>query len=101
MATLASSEWAQGIFSKILSLNSVHSKEKDEACFGFLVKFFTKYVDRGGVAIALTVLSIIFSCFLPSLFANIMTSTKIMMQKSIMAIDKSQSERRNSTNRNF
>jgi hypothetical protein len=47
--TSATSEGAQGIFSKITSLKSVHSKEKDEACLGFLVKFFTKSVHRGGV----------------------------------------------------
>ena len=43
------SEGAQGIFSKITFLKSVHSKEKDEACLGFLVKIFTKSVHRGGV----------------------------------------------------
>ena len=30
------SEGAQGIFSRNTFLKSVHSKEKDEACFGFL-----------------------------------------------------------------
>ena len=30
-------------------LKSVHSKEKDEACLSFVVKFFTKYLQRGGV----------------------------------------------------
>ena len=28
----------------------MHSKEKDEACLGFLVKMFTKSVHRGGVS---------------------------------------------------
>jgi hypothetical protein len=27
----------------------VHSKEKDEACLGFLVKIFTKSLHKGGV----------------------------------------------------
>jgi hypothetical protein len=48
--TSATSEWAQGIFSKITFLKLVHSKEKDEACLGFLVKIFTKSVHRGGVS---------------------------------------------------
>ena len=43
------SKGAQGIFSIITFLKSVHSKEKDEACLGFLVKIFTKSVYRGGV----------------------------------------------------
>ena len=43
------SEGAQGIFSKVTFLKSVHSKEKDEACLGFVVKIFTKYLHRGGV----------------------------------------------------
>ena len=30
-------------------LKSVHSKEKDEACLGFLEEIFTKFVHRGGV----------------------------------------------------
>ena len=47
--TSANSERAQGIFSKITFLKSVHSKEKDEACLGFLVKDFTKSFHRGGV----------------------------------------------------
>ena len=44
------SEGAQGIFSKITFLKSVHPKENDEACLGFLVKFFTKSVHRGEMA---------------------------------------------------
>jgi hypothetical protein len=48
LATSATSEGAQGIFSKITFLKSVHSKEKDVACLGFLVKIFTKSVHRGG-----------------------------------------------------
>jgi hypothetical protein len=48
--TSATSEGAQGIFSKITFLKSVHSKEKDKACLDFLVKIFTKSVHRGGVA---------------------------------------------------
>jgi hypothetical protein len=48
-ATLATSEGAQGIFSKITFLKSVHSKEKDEVCHSFLVKIFTKSLQRGGV----------------------------------------------------
>ena len=47
--TSASSEWAQWIFSKITFLKSVHSKEKDEACLGFLEEIFIKSVHRGGV----------------------------------------------------
>ena len=47
--TSATSEGAQGIFSKITFLKSVHSKEKDGAYLGFLVKNFTKSVHRGGV----------------------------------------------------
>ena len=38
-----------GIFSKVTFLKSVHSKEKDEACLGVVVKFFTKSLHRGGV----------------------------------------------------
>ena len=38
-----------GIFSKVTFLKSVHSKEKDEACLGFVVKFFSKSLHRGGV----------------------------------------------------
>ena len=49
MATSASSEWAQWIFSKITFLKSVHSKEKDKSCLGFLDEIFTKFVHRGGV----------------------------------------------------
>ena len=37
------------MFSKITFLKSVHSKERDEACLGFLVNIFTKSVHRGGV----------------------------------------------------
>ena len=37
------------IFFKSTFLKSVHSKEKDEACLGFLVKNFTKSVHRGEV----------------------------------------------------
>ena len=48
-ATSATSEGAQGIFSKITFLKLVHSKETDEACLGVLVKIFTKSVHRGGV----------------------------------------------------
>ena len=29
---------------------NVHSKEKDEACLGFLEEIFTKSVHRGGVS---------------------------------------------------
>ena len=36
-------------FQKVSFLNSVHSKEKDEVCLGFLVKIFTKSLRRGGV----------------------------------------------------
>ena len=43
------SEGAQGFFSKITFLKSVHSKERDEACLGFLVKIFTKSLHRRGV----------------------------------------------------
>ena len=43
------SEGSQEIFSKVTYLKSVHSKEKDEACLSFLVKFFTKSLHRGGV----------------------------------------------------
>ena len=32
-------------------LKSVHSKEKDEACLGFLIKIFTTSLHRGGVNI--------------------------------------------------
>jgi hypothetical protein len=45
----ATSEWAQGIFSKITFLKSVRSKEKDEVCHSFLVEIFTKSLHRGGV----------------------------------------------------
>ena len=47
--TSASSEWALWMFSKITFLKSVHSKEKDKACLGFLEEIFTKSVHRGGV----------------------------------------------------
>ena len=39
----------QNLASKITFLKSVHSKEKDEACLGFLEEIFTKSVHRGGV----------------------------------------------------
>ena len=48
-ATSATSEGAQGIFSKITFLKSVRFKEKDEVCYCFLVKIFTKSLHRGGV----------------------------------------------------
>ena len=48
-ATSVTSKGAQGIFSKVTFLKSVHSKEKDEVCLGFLVKIFTKSLHRGGV----------------------------------------------------
>ena len=50
--TLVTSEGAQGIFSKIVFLKSVHSKvKKNEACLGFKVKIFNKSVHRGGMAV--------------------------------------------------
>ena len=49
LLTSTTSEWAQWIFSKITFLKSVHSKEKNEACLGFLEEIFTKSVHRGGV----------------------------------------------------
>jgi hypothetical protein len=49
-ATSATSEGAQRIFSKVTFLKSVHSKEKDEACLGFLVKVFTESLHRGIVS---------------------------------------------------
>ena len=48
-ATSATSEGAQGIFSKITFLKSVRSNEKDEVCHSFLVEIFTKSLHRGGV----------------------------------------------------
>ena len=48
-ATSATSEGAQGIFSKITFLKSVRSNEKDEVCHSFVVKIFTKSLHRGGV----------------------------------------------------
>ena len=39
-ATSATSEGAQGIFSKITFLKSVRSNEKDEVCHSFVVKIF-------------------------------------------------------------
>jgi hypothetical protein len=48
-ATSATSEGAQGNFSKITFLKSVRSKEKDVVCHSFLVKIFTKSLHRGGV----------------------------------------------------
>jgi hypothetical protein len=50
MATSATSEGAQGFFSKVKFLKSVHSKEKDKACLGFLVKIITKSLHREGVS---------------------------------------------------
>jgi hypothetical protein len=49
LATLATSEGVQGIFSKITFLKSVLSNKKDEVCHSFLVKNFTKSLHRGGV----------------------------------------------------
>ena len=49
--TSATSEGAHGIFSKITFFKLVHSKEKDEACLGFLFKTFTKSVHRVGVSV--------------------------------------------------
>ena len=48
-ATSATSEGAQGIFSKITFLKSVHSNEKDEVCHSFVVEIFTKSLHKGGV----------------------------------------------------
>ena len=48
-ATSVTSEGAQEIFSKVTFLKPVHSKEKFEACLGFLAKIFTKSLHRGGV----------------------------------------------------
>ena len=48
--TSATSEGAQGIFSKITFLKSVRSNEKNEMCHGFLVNIFTKSLHRGGVS---------------------------------------------------
>ena len=53
-ATLAS-EGAQGIFSKITFLKSVHSNQKDEVCHSFLVDIFTKSLHRGGATVGKTV----------------------------------------------
>ena len=50
-AISASSEGAQGIFSKITFSKSVHSNEKDEVCHSFLVEIFTKSLHRGGVKV--------------------------------------------------
>ena len=47
--TSATSEGAQGIFSKIAFLKSVRSNKKNEVCHGFLVNIFTKSLHRGGV----------------------------------------------------
>ena len=52
-ATSATSEGAQGIFSKITFLKSVRSNEKDEVCHSFVVKIFTKSLHRGGVVLYL------------------------------------------------
>ena len=46
----ATSEGAQGIFSKITFLKSGRSNEKDEVCHSFLVEIFTKSLHRGGVS---------------------------------------------------
>ena len=51
----SASEGAQGIFSKITFLKSVHSKEKDKVCHSFLVDIFTKSLHRGGVTVGKTV----------------------------------------------
>ena len=48
-ATSATSEGAQGIFSKITFLKSVRSNKKDEVCHSFVVQIFTKSLHRGGV----------------------------------------------------
>ena len=48
-ATSATSEGAQGIFSKITFLKSVRSNKKDEVCHSFVVEIFTKSLHRGGV----------------------------------------------------
>ena len=49
-ATSATSERAQGIFSKItFSLSVVCSNKKDEVSHGFLVNIFTISLHRGGV----------------------------------------------------
>ena len=45
----ATSNGAQGNFSKSVILNSVHSKETNEVCLGFLVKIFHKSPRRGDV----------------------------------------------------
>ena len=47
--TSTTSEETRVIFSKNTFLKSVHSKEKDEGCLGFLEEIFTKSVHRGGV----------------------------------------------------
>jgi hypothetical protein len=49
LVTSATSEGAQGFFSKITFLKLVLSNEKDEVCHSFLVKIFTKSLHRGGV----------------------------------------------------
>ena len=50
-ATSATSEGAQGIFSKITFLKSVRSNEKGEVCHSFVVEIFTKSLYRGGVTV--------------------------------------------------
>ena len=50
LPTSATSEGAQGIFSKITFLKSVRSNKKDEVCHSFLIKNFTKSLHRGGVS---------------------------------------------------
>ena len=50
--TSATSEGAQGIFSKITFLKSVRSNKKDEVCYSFVVEIFTKSLHRGGVTLS-------------------------------------------------
>ena len=52
-ATSATSEGAQGIFSKVTFMKSVHSNQKDEVCHSFLVEIFTKSLHRGGVKLGI------------------------------------------------
>ena len=49
-ATSATSEGAQGIFSKITFLKSGRSNKKDEVCHSFVVEIFTKSLHRGGTS---------------------------------------------------
>jgi hypothetical protein len=60
-ATSATSEGAQGIFSKITFLKSVHQAEKNELQLSFVVKIFTKSIHRGGVIPNVSFLSVMFS----------------------------------------